>query len=277
MHTNSTLKNILGSFFNAANFNGLGATIFSIGMGSLIGASIFMSAIILGSINKFISLQSMDDTKASQSSNAKSSHILKRAIMDPTLTAKVFMLATAYNCADALYDAYLSQDVERTQSLLMALGWWLGCVGDNALRRLDSVNFSARTSSIKTSIDFWGIITAIISNPVIFYNSTVMCFAGSMLLAPNISSLEFITGIITISIVTASLVYAGYRGVMVAKLGHDIDSINDGVTNVIGALVTVGFGALGAASGNYWVMVSQFMFGSSCIKALFETRSALKK
>ena len=31
MHTNSTLKNILGSFFNAANFNGLGATIFSIG------------------------------------------------------------------------------------------------------------------------------------------------------------------------------------------------------------------------------------------------------
>lgn len=264
-----SLKNLCKSAFNAANLNGLGAIGLSIGLGSSVGTGLFAGAVIWGTINKYYSL---NDNRTSPASG-----VFGRLMYDPTITAKALMVAAGTNCGASLVDAALSDGSDSIQHTLNAMAWGAGVLGDNALRRLDKLNFTDHIDVKKGVSKVRDSFNAVVSNPVVFYNATAMCFSLSMLSGEGGGLVEKIVGGGTILGAASAISYAAYKAVNVVKNDLPVEDINDGVTNVISSVVPLGVGALGVLSGNYWVAGSQVIFGGSAIKSLYETRTALAK
>lgn len=267
-----SLKNLCKASFNAANLNGLGAIALSIGLGNAVGTSIFAGAVVLGTVNKYMSLQKDEIQALDQDQN-----IVLKMLNEPTVTAKALMVAAGFNCAESGYDALLSEGNEQLQHVFASLAWGSGVLGDNALRRLDKLNFTDYVDVKKGVSKVKDSFNAVVSNPVIFYNATAMGFSASMMLNEKAGALENIVGYGTMSAATTAILYSVYRAVDVVRKNGNVADINDGVTNTISALVPLGVGGLGLVSGKEIVAVAQAIFGGSAIKSLYETRAALAK
>ena len=108
--------------FNAANLNGIGAVLMSLGLGSVVGSLIFLVAVLLGTWNKYraLTLVEMEPRNA-----------LERFLRKPSLTAQALMVAAAYNAVEA-YFTYTTTG--QLAFLAIGIGWTFGVLGDNALR-----------------------------------------------------------------------------------------------------------------------------------------------
>lgn len=275
----NTKKPLLRAIFSTANFNGVGATLMSVDVGSGLGTAMYLAAVSAGTYNKYHSLTNGE--------GAPKNAIL-RVITHPSITAATFMGAAAYNFANAT-QAYMAQPGTHSAANLLIMGGWVcGFLGDNALRRLDSVNFvqnaNALGSSIKSKLA--RTFNALAANPTIFYALTSTCFVMSGLTnridragnpVPVFSGVEGALGIGTSSLVAAGLAYAGYKTWQAVHGKITNEQINDGKMNWMAFFAKLGYGVLAFSTCEYGLAAAHLMFAGSSLKVIHETRTALKK
>lgn len=272
-------KPALKAIFSTANFNGVGATLMSVDVGSALGTAMYISAVAAGTYNKYHGLTQGEDGKKNAVLNA---------LTHPAITAATFMGAAGYNFIDATHN-YLTQPDELSVANLLIMGGWVtGFLGDNALRRLDSVNFKQNAKELGSSITskLTRTFNALVSNPTIFYGLTSTCFvmaglthrvdaAGKPL--PVFSGMEGALGASTAALVGLGIAYAGYRTWQAVQGKITNEEINDGKMNYMAFFAKLGYGMLAFANGEFGLAAAHLMFAGSSLKVIYETRSALNK
>ncbi len=266
----------LKAIFSTANFNGLGATLMSADVGSAAGTAMYVSAVTAGTYNKYHGL--------TQGTGRKNP--LLNVLTHPAITAATFMGAAGYNFYTATQN-YMSGSPEMAAAnLLIMAGWVTGFLGDNALRRLDSVNFRKDAEQLGGAIKskLRRTFNALVSNPTIFYGLTSTCFVLSGLThrkdaagnhIPMFAGYEGALGATTATLVGAGLVYAGYRTWQAAQGRITNEEINDGTMNWMAFIAKLGYGLLAFVNGEYGLSAAHLMFAGSSLKVIYETRSAL--
>jgi hypothetical protein len=275
----SIKKPLLRAIFSTANFNGVGATLMSADVGSALGTVLYLAAVSAGTYNKYHGLT--DGEGASKNA-------VLRAITHPSITAATFMGAAAYNFANATHDYMTQPSTHSAANLLIMAGWVCGFLGDNALRRLDSVNFVQNAGELGGSIKskLTRTFNALAANPTIFYALTSTSFVMSGLTrrvdqagnpVPVFSGAEGALGIGTSALVGAGLAYAGYRTWQAVHGRITNEQINDGKMNWMAFFAKLGYGALVFSTGEFGLAAAHLMFAGSSLKVIQETRTALKK
>lgn len=268
----------LKAIFNTANFSGVGAILMSVDVGSPLGTLMYISAVSAGTYNKYHGL-----TRGEAQKNP-----LLNIATHPAITAATFMGAAGYNFYVAAQN-YLSQPGEMALANLLIMGGWVtGFLGDNALRRLDTVNFrqnaQALGSSVKSRLS--KAFNALVSNPTVFYGLTSTFFVQSGLAnrkdeagnsVPMFAGPEGALGIATGALVAAGIVYAVYRTWQAANGRIANDQINDGTMNYMAFFAKLGYSILAFASGEMGLGAAHMMFAGSSLKVIYETRTALNK
>lgn len=272
-------KLALKALFSTANLNGVAATLMSVDMGTGPATGLYIGAVLAGTYNKYHSLTSGDGGHKS---------IVLRAVSHPSITAAAFMLAAGYNFADSAYDLVAQPDSQVGYNLLRMGGWAAGFLGDNALRRLDRVNFRQSAErlggSLKSSLT--KTFNALVSNPTIFYGlaSTGFVLAelahrynpdGSRM--PMFSGVEGQLGAATATLVGLGIAYAARNTWRAIKGEIPHEQINDGVMNYMSSAAKIGYTVLAAATGYYGLAGAHAIFTASNIKVIYETRAALGK
>jgi hypothetical protein len=269
----------LKAIFSTANFNGMGAALMSLDVGSALGTALYFAAVSAGTYNKYHSL--------TQGGDSRKSPALKFAT-HPAITAAAFMLAAGYNFGVSAYNLYTQPGDHVAYNLLCMGGWIAGFLGDNALRRLDSVNFKPKAhelgASMKSKIS--KTFNALVANPTIFYGLTSTGFvlaglttrtdaAGNHL--PMFSGTEGMLGAATASLVAFGIAYAVRNSWRAVHGKIPTEQINDGVMNYMSFAAKLGYGALAFANGEYGLAGAHLIFAASSVKVIYETRSALSR
>lgn len=274
----SKKKHILKSIFNTANFNGCGALLMSVDVGTSWSTYLYATAIIAGTYNKYKGLAKGD--------NADKSNIMYY-LSHPAVTAAAFMGAAGYNFYDATNKFFTQGDDMQLTNLFFMAGWGAAFLGDNALRRLDSVNFKKSAQALGTSMKskLTKTFNALCSNPTLFYGfaSTGLVMAelahrtdamGQPL--PIFSGPEGMAALATGALVGAGTLYALHRTWQAAQNKIPTEKINDGTMNTMAFLAKIGYTGLAFINGQFGLAAGHFLFSVSSIKTIFETRAALK-
>ena len=269
----SRYKNLRKASFNATNLNGVAAISLSIGMGSITGSLLFASAVAVGTYIKYKNLKGEVVTD-----EAKQRNILQRIANDPSLTAKILMAAAGLNCLDATADIFLQDETKLVENITRAVAWGFGVLGDDALRRLDKINFkdlverpAAKASKLKSAFK------AATSNPAIFYNATNIAFLTNMMQETSLTSPEGLFGAAIAGTFALGIGHSLRRTFQATKGVIHPDKINDGPLNILSAAGITGQSLFAASTGHYYVAGAQVIFAGSAIKSLFETRASLRK
>lgn len=255
------------AFFNAANLNGLAAVLLSWGLGFWPGTIIFILAVAVGTYNKTRSFSLNDGAS-----------FWRRHLSDPSITAKILMLAAGLNAIAAGYQAMTGQADERLYHLLAALAWGFGVAGDDALRRNDRANFTA-IERLDRPAGWHGALFLAVRNPSFYYLAVNIFMSGATLLksGTEISTLSLALHIIVTILSLAGMGYCVFRACLAHAGVIEQHHINDGVVNVANALTCVGIGLIALMGGHYTIFMAQFLFCLSNIRAIRETRSALNR
>lgn len=269
----------LKAIFSTANLNGTAATLMSVDMGSQLATALYISAVAAGTYNKYHGLTKGDEGKK---------NILLRSVTHPSITAATFMLAAMYNFYDSTHDLFTQPSDQMGYNLLRMGGWAAGFLGDNALRRLDRVNFKQNAEqlggSLKSSLS--RTFNALVSNPTIFYGlaSTGFVLAelahrydGNGKNLPIFYAAEGKLGAATSALVGLGIAYAARNTWRAIKGEITHEQINDGVMNYMSSAAKIGYTVLAAATGYYGLAGAHLIFTASNIKVIYETRSALSK
>ena len=272
--TNKLVKSV----FNTANLNGSGALLMSVDVGTSWSTYLYGVAILAGTINKYRGLSGVDVNRKG----------LTNYITNPSVTACAFMVAAGYNFIDATNNFLTQPDELKAMNGLLMLGWGAAFLGDNALRRLDKVNFKqsaeALGHSMKSRIS--KTFNALCSNPTLFYGfaSTGMVTAelahriddiGNKI--PMFTGTEGLAAGATIGLVGLGTAYALSRTWQCAQGKIPMEKINDGIMNGMAFLAKIGYTGLAFISGQYGLAAGHLMFSVSSLKSIFETRAALHK
>ena len=264
----------LKAVFSTANMNGTAALLMSLAMGSAPSSALYIAAVLTGTFNKYRSLKNSDaepDRKGR----------LSRILMDPSITARVLMLAASYNFLDSSIDAITGPEEDQAANFLRMFGWSCGFLGDNALRKLDAANFqenkmpgTAKPSKLRVTFN------ALTANPTLFYNGASMAFTLAILsgkASSGFSSLEGGIGLAAMGLVLTGVGHAIRRAWKAAKGEIGTDGINDGVMNYCSSASKAAQSSIAIMTGNYWLAAAQLIFTGSNIKLIYETREALGK
>jgi hypothetical protein len=275
----SKAKHLLHSVFSTANLNGCGALLMSADVGTSWSTYLYAAAVTAGTYNKYHSL-----TKG----EGASKNALMHYVSHPAITAAAFMGAAGYNFANATANFITGPDDMKLTNLFFMAGWGAAFLGDNALRRLDSVNFKNDAKSLGNSIKskLTKTFNALCSNPTLFYGfaSTGLVMAElahrkdelgqplSMFAGP-----EGTLGAATGALVLAGTAYALRRTWQAAQDKIPTEKINDGTMNSMAFLAKMGYTGLAFVNGQFGLAAGHFLFSVSSLKTIFETRSALNK
>lgn len=272
MSSLSKITALKKSVFNAANLSGLAAIFLSYSVGSLLGTAIFFIAVIIGSMNKYRATMGLK--------NNNSAHKFFQILNDPSLTAQILMVAAFINFTKTSYDAVYAPPIDTAYFGFLALAWFFGFLGDDALRRNDKTNFTLKVQSNPHPL--WRkTFIYITRNPVFYFTITNMFFASAILLIPDKNGAEsFLLGTINITVIITALIavfYAAYKGFQMISGKITAEKTNDGVINMITVIINFEVATMSGLQGLYWVVLAQLLFAVSNIICLYETRHALSK
>lgn len=275
----SEKKHLLRSVFNTANLNGCGALLMSVDVGTSWSTFLYAAAVMAGTYNKYHGL-SKNDTADKSGAMYYLTH--------PSVTAAAFMGAAGYNFINAANNLSTQPDEMKLTNLFFMAGWGAAFLGDNALRRLDSVNFRKSANALGNSIKskLTKTFNALCSNPTLFYG-----FASTGLVMAELahrkdaagqhmsmfSGPEGVAAALTGTLVCAGTLYALRRTWQAAQDKIPTERINDGAMNTMACLAKIGYTGLAFINGQYGLAAGHFMFSVSSLKTIFETRSALNK
>lgn len=261
---------LLKAVFSTANLNGAAAVLMSVGMGSAVATALYAGAVLAGTGFKYAALRRGSGRAVSGISAAA-----------PTVTAGVFMLAAVWNFASAARDVFAGPEQGRAAGILRMAGWVCGFLGDNALRRLDGVNFReggalgrAGQSRLRETFN------ALTANPTIFYNGASVAFTFAALRgreAAGLLSLENACGAAAAVLIAVGVAHAARKSWQAAQGAIAADGINDGVMNYLSSAAKALQAVATATAGNYWLAAAQSIFTASNVKLIYETRAALAK
>jgi hypothetical protein len=272
-------KHLLNSVFNTANLNGCGALLMSVDVGTDWSTTLYALAITAGTYNKYNGLSKgvKDDAKSAM-----------YYLTHPSVTAAAFMTAAGYNFIDATHNFMTGPEEMKLTNLFFMAGWGAAFLGDNALRRLDSVNFKKNAQALGNSIKsrLTKTFNALCSNPTLFYGfaSTGLVMAElahrqdefgqkiSMFAGP-----EGTAAAATGALVMLGTMYALHRTWQAAQDKIPTEKINDGIMNSMAFLAKIGYTGLAFVNGQFGLAAGHFLFSVSSLKTIFETRSALHK
>lgn len=275
MNDQKKSDNALKSIFSTANLNGCAAVLMSMDMGSIPASVLYIYAILAGTWNKYHALKGARETAPEETG------VVARILKDPSITARVLMAAAAYNFIDSGMDILTGPEGDQAVNVLRTLGWACGFLGDNALRRLDAVNFKKdETFGEKPRSKLRETFNALTANPTIFYNGASMAFTLAVLsskASAGFSSLEGGLGLAALCLVLTGIGHAVNRTWKAAKGEIGTDQINDGVMNYCSSASKATQSIVAMMSGKYWLAAAQIIFTASNIKVIRETREALNK
>lgn len=272
------MDKLVKSIFNTANLNGSGALLMSVDVGTTWSTYLYGAAILAGTVNKYRGLSGANDNNKG----------IMNYITNPSVTACAFMIAAGYNFIDATTNFLTQPDELKAMNGLLMLGWGAAFLGDNALRRLDKVNFKQSAEALGRSMKsrISKTFNALCSNPTLFYGfaSTGMVTAelahrfddiGNKI--PMFSGPEGVAAGATVALVGAGTAYALSRTWQSAQGKIPMEKINDGIMNSMAFLAKIGYTGLAFVSGQYGLAAGHLMFSISSLKSIFETRAALHK
>lgn len=267
----------LKAIFSTATLNGTAAVLMSVDMGSLPATALYVCAILAGTWNKYQSLQ--NDGKTEEQEGEKSG--FARFLKDPSITARALTLAAGYNFIDSGIALLTGPEADQSANALRTLGWACGFLGDNALRKLDAVNFKKDTIfEEKPRSKLRETFNALTANPTIFYNGASMAFTLAALSSKTsnwLSTVEGSLGLAALALVLGGIGYASARAWKATKGEIGTDQINDGVMNYCSSASKATQGIVSLMSGKYWLAAAQIIFTASNIKVIRETNDALGK
>ncbi len=268
----SRLNALKKSAFNTANLSGLAAVFLSYSIGSAAGTLVFLLAVLVGSYNKYQSVRGKY--------GAADTNPLLNLIRNPALTAQILMLAAFINFIKAGYNGFMAPDEQISYFICLSLAWLFGFLGDDALRRNDTTNFS--DPLLRNNQALWiKTFIYVTRNPVFYYLLTNLFFSSAIFLTPgsNQESSSFLFFINTLAVITAlsGVFYGIIRGVKMMKGIIDPSQTNNGVINFITVIMNLEIGIISMIQGLYWVVFAQILFAIANITCLYETRHALDK
>ncbi|MFZ4763142.1 MAG: hypothetical protein ACOYK8_10030 [Alphaproteobacteria bacterium] len=259
----------LKAIFNTANMSSMGAIFLSLGLGAREGAAIFAMAIVVGTYNKY---QALTEKELLSQKN-----IWQKQMADPSLTAKIVMGAATINLLHSVYQLF-NEPGNEAMNITKASAWLFGLVGDNALRRLDKVNFQQNEDVVATKKSpLMASMEAMTYNPTFFYNLSNISMVAVLLQNPSNSAFDMLMGGITASLYVAADMHALKKSWAAAQGQISAQEVNDGIMNRLTSVGGVGQGVLAGVTGNFWVAGAQIMFATSSMFSLYETRLALRK
>lgn len=271
----------LKAIFSTATLNGAAALLMSADMGSLPASALYLYAALAGAWNKY---QALDDSGVKINTGEGSGADLgamARFLKNPSMTARILMAAALYNFADCGVNLVTGPEDEQAANALKAFGWACGFLGDNALRRLDAVNFTkGETLGGKPRSRLREAFNALTANPTIFYNGASMAFTMAILSsrgADGFSSLEGGLGMAALCVVLTGIGHAVRRTWQATKGDIETAQINDGVMNYCSSIAKATQGVVSFMSGKYWLAAAQAIFMASSLKVVHETRDALDR
>jgi hypothetical protein len=272
-------SHLLKAVFSTANLNGCGALLMSADVGTSWSTFLYAAAVSAGTYNKYHGLSKGDGAYKNKAINY---------ITHPSITAAAFMTAAGYNFLNATNNFITGPDDMMLTNSLYMMGWAAAFLGDNALRRLDSVNFKKSAKALGNSISskLKKTFNALCSNPTLFYGfaSTGLVLAelahrtdemGQKI--PMFSGSEGMLGAATGLLVLAGTVYALRRTWQAVQGKVSNEKINDGTMNTMAFFAKIGYTGLAAANMQFGLAAGHLMFAISSLKTIFETRSALGK
>ena len=264
-------KSPLGrAVFNTSNLSGLAAIFLSYSLGSLIGTFIFALAVIVGTVNKYRSLQDLHAPR----------NIFERILNSPALTAQILMVGAGINFLNGLYDCFTSPQETIAYHLAITGAWFFGFLGDDAIRRNDNTNFTKGTKAKEQSLLVKTFIF-VTRNPTFYFLITNMLFAIAILLQldkeHDMHTLIISSSFVTITVSILGVTYGIYRGFLMAKEKINPEQANDGVVNYATVIANLTISVQVGLQGFIWVALSQIIYAISNIIAIYETRSALAK
>ncbi len=269
------------ALFSSANFIALGAAALSAGLESMIGAVLYLLALVFGTWNKYQSLTAEEDPAK------KNRGPVMRFLCDPSLTAQILMLIALYNGIEASWMAFTDDRSELFFHVTRAAMWYLGVLGDNAIRINDSVNFTRFFhaaqdihSRLKASV------LALIANPAFFYSLLGLPFIMNLMESARAFSLESFVGGWAFLLYGSGVSYAVWRSFLATNNKIGIHDVNDGPSNIFLACGNLSVAVL--AGVNAWltgggfnpyccVCFSQIVFACSGLLLIRETRLALHR
>lgn len=262
LYQNIYLKVLL----SASNLNGFAAAFLSFSLGSIPGSIIFTAAAIIGSINKFRSLQG----------KTISQRFWLQRLTDPSLTAQILMIAAGINAVIAGYNVF-NDSAHMMHHIFLTLAWTFGVLGDDALRRNDKVNFSLSAVAVKRNI-LLKIFVYVTRNPVFYYMFVNVFFAlGVLTLSQQQEMHVIIFTIIAVLAGMMGILYSCFQAYRVLCADIAVEETNNGVTNILLSIANASIGITAAISAMVWLLMSQIIYCFVNILLLFETRSALEK
>lgn len=199
-------------------------------------------------------------------------------IEHPSLTAIILMIAAAVNCVISAYHLILGGTDPWLFYMMATLAWGIGVLGDNALRMNDQSNFAVPATH-HYAPTLMGLFLYAARNPCFYYLFCNIFMASATLARSSDAGGEaaaWMNGIV-IAVSGAGILYGLYKTHRVNAGLDDARTLNDGIINYAGSIGCVAIAALAVMTGNYWVLCAQILFTFSNLKALFETRSALRR
>ncbi len=251
---------------SASNLNGLAAVFLSFSLGSIPGSVIFAAAAIIGSINKFRSLQG----------KAVFQNFWMQRLTDPSLTAQILMIAAGINAVMAGYNIF-NDNAHMAHHIFLTLAWTFGVLGDDALRRNDKVNFSLDTIAVKRNL-FLKTFVYVTRNPVFYYMLVNIFFAfGVLTLSQQQESYVIIFTSVAVLAGMIGVMYSCVQAYKVLCGDITIEETNNGVTNIFLSIANASICIIAFISVMIWLLISQIIYCFVNILLLFETRNALEK
>ncbi len=264
----------LKAIFSTANLNGVGALLMSTNEGTTFSNVCYLIGIPSGTYNKYHNLTSGPESRKNPVVNV---------LTHPAATAAAFVTAAGYNLYHAVSTACANPS---RVNLLVAAGWACAIAGDNALRRLDSVNFREESNPLGGSIKskLKKAFNAVVSNPTLFYGWTSTFLVQSGLAdnaaknnVPMFSGLNGALGAATLALVGAGTIYALSRTAQAVQDKIPVEKINDGKMNAMACASKIAYTVVAFGEGKYGMSAGHLLFALSSLKTIYETRSALNK
>ena len=258
------------AIFNTSNLSGLAAIFLSYSLGSLIGTFMFFAAVVVGTINKYRSIQKGHRPK----------NIFEKLLNDPSITAQILMLGAGSNFLNGLYDSWSAPPETLSYHMALSAAWFFGFLGDDAIRRNDKTNFDDVKQAKKQNI-FIKAFIFITRNPTFYFLITNMLFAIAILiqLSPEQSMYNVIVSSSLVTIIASiyGVLYGLWRGFLMAKGEISPEKANDGVVNYATVIANLSIAMQVGLQGFIWVSIAQIIYAISNIIAIYETRNALEK